>query len=50
MFYLSIYAKALLMGFTNGLFIGRKIRNVNKFKYIPRFQCDTKERPREIKG
>jgi hypothetical protein len=39
MFYISIYYKALLMGFTNGLFLGRKIRTKIKFQNSNKEKC-----------
>jgi hypothetical protein len=47
MFFLPVYTKALFAGFMNGIFLGRKIRNV---KYIHRFQYNPKEQPYKIKG
>lgn len=32
MIFLQLYGKALLLGFTNGLFLGRSLRNKRKIK------------------
>jgi hypothetical protein len=46
---LQIYQKALLLGFTNGLFVGRTLRN-GKYECIRRFFNNRKKRKKEIKG